>query len=228
MWPLFTTQPAEFMETYYPMRVEQYTSVIDSGGAGYHRGGNGLLKVYHFLAEGEVSIHDDRWLTYQWGVNGGAPAMRGKKWIKRKDGSVEPVRSKCDHQRVFPGDELYYQTWGGGGYGDPLTREVERVEKDARLRLVSIAKAHESYGVVIDAKTLKVDGAATTKLREQKKKSRGEMKPFDFGPPLEEILRRCKEETGLEPPKPPVFRQHVARMPIFKPAPTRTRVVPRS
>ena len=107
MWPLFTNQPAELMETYYPMRVEAYTSVIDSGGAGYHRGGNGLLKVYHFLAEGEVSIHDDRWLTYQWGVNGGSKAMRGKKWLKRVDGSIEYVPSKCDHVKVFPGDELF-------------------------------------------------------------------------------------------------------------------------
>ena len=62
MWPLFTNQPAELMETYYPMRVEAYTSVIDSGGAGYHRGGNGLLKVYPFLGEGEVSTHNDHWL----------------------------------------------------------------------------------------------------------------------------------------------------------------------
>ena len=106
-WPLFTNQPAELMETYYPMRVEAYTPVIDSGGAGYHRGGNGLLKVYHFLAEGEVSIHDDRWLTYQWGVDGGSKAARAKKWLKRMDGSIEYVPSKCDHVKVFPGDELF-------------------------------------------------------------------------------------------------------------------------
>jgi N-methylhydantoinase B len=227
MWPLFTTQPAELMETYYPMRIEQYTSVIDSGGAGYHRGGNGLLKVYHFLAEGECSIHDDRWLTYQWGVNGGQPAMRGKKWLKRKDGSIEYIPSKCDHVKVTPGDELFYQTWGGGGYGDPLTREVERVEKDVRFRLVSIEKAKKSYGVVIDRKTHKVDKDATEKLRGDMKAKRGPAKPFDFGPPLAQILKRCKEETGLEPPKPPVFKKHVARMPIFKPAPSQVRIVPK-
>jgi N-methylhydantoinase B len=225
MWPLFTTVPAEYMETYYPLRVEQYTSVIDSGGAGYHRGGNGLLKVYHFLAEGEVSIHDDRWLTYQWGVNGGQPAMRGKKWLERKGGSIEYVPSKCDHVKVFPGDELFYQTWGGGGWGDAYTREPERVKTDVKRRLVSVQKARDAYGVVIDPDSFEVDHAATESLRKRLKAERGEPKPFDFGPPLEEILANCKKETGLEPPKPPVFRKHVPSLPVFRPLPTKTKVV---
>jgi N-methylhydantoinase B len=224
MWPLFTNQPAELMETYYPMRVEAYTSVIDSGGAGYHRGGNGLLKVYHFLAEGEVSIHDDRWLTYQWGVNGGSKAMRGKKWLKRVDGSIEYVPSKCDHVKVFPGDELFYQTWGAGGYGDPLTRETARVQKDVRFRLVSPEKARDEYGVVIDAKTFVVDEEATKKLRADIASKRGPAVPFDMGPPLAEILKNCKAETGLEPPQPPVFKK-IAKMPIYKSKPSMSKLV---
>ncbi len=224
MWPLFTNQPAELMETYYPMRVEAYTSVIDSGGAGYHRGGNGLLKVYHFLAEGEVSIHDDRWLTYQWGVNGGSKAMRGKKWRKRVDGSSEYVPSKCDHVKVFPGDELFCQTWGAGGYGDPLTRETARVQKDVRFRLVSPQKAHDEYGVVIDAKTFVVDEEATKKLRAEIASKRGPAVPFDMGPPLAEILKNCKAETGLEPPQPPVFKK-IAKMPIYKSKPSMSKLV---
>lgn len=224
MWPLFTNQPAELMETYYPMRVEAYTSVIDSGGAGYHRGGNGLLKVYHFLAEGEVSIHDDRWLTYQWGVNGGSKAMRGKKWLKRADGSIEYVASKCDHVKVFPGDELFYQTWGAGGYGDPLTRETARVQKDVRFRLVSPQKAHDEYGVVIDPKTFVVDEEATKKLRAEIASKRGPAVPFDMGPPLAEILKNCKAETGLEPPQPPVFKK-IAKMPIYRSKPSMSKLV---
>ncbi len=223
MWPLFTNQPAELMETYYPMRVEAYTSVIDSGGAGYHRGGNGLLKVYHFLAEGEVSIHDDRWLTYQWGVNGGSKAMRGKKWLKKVDGSIEYVASKCDHVKVFPGDELFYQTWGAGGYGDPLTRETARVQKDVRFRLVSPEKARDEYGVVIDARFV-VDEEATKKLRAEIASKRGPAVPFDMGPPLAEILKNCKAETGLEPPKPPVFKQ-IVKMPIYKSKPSMSKLV---
>ena len=42
-----------------------------------------------------------------WGGSGGEPAMRGKKWIMRKDGTIEPIPSECDHVKVSPGDELY-------------------------------------------------------------------------------------------------------------------------
>ena len=135
LWPLFTNQPAELMETYYPMRVEAYTSVIDSGGAGYHRGGNGLLKVYHFLAEGEVSIHDDRWLTYQWGVNGGSKAMRGKKWLKKVDGSIEYVASKCDHVTTSASEVRPNGSRSEGfGQGVPRRRVVLSDLGSGRLR----------------------------------------------------------------------------------------------
>jgi hypothetical protein len=153
--------------------------------------------------------------------------MRGKKWMKRKRGEVEPIPSKCDHIKVALGDELFYQTWGAGGYGDALTREVERVEKDVRFRLVSVEKAKASYGVVIDKKTMKVDKAATEKLRAELKAKRGEPKPFDFGPSLTQILKNCKKETGLEPARPPVFKKVVSGMPVYKPKPSQVRIVPR-
>jgi hypothetical protein len=108
-----------------------------------------------------------------------------------------------------------------------LTREIERVEKDVRSRLVSIEKARTGYGVLIDPKTLRAEKTASEELRAEMKARRGEPKPFDFGPPLQEILRRCREETGLEPPKPPVFKKHRTSMPIFKPKPSNARLVPK-
>ena len=59
-WPLFENIPSEYLETYYPLTVLEYGSLIDSGGAGFHRGGNGVHKVYRFEADGEIAIHDDR------------------------------------------------------------------------------------------------------------------------------------------------------------------------
>ena len=70
-WPLFENIPTEYLEAYYPLRIDGYTTVTDSGGAGFHRGGNGVEKRYVYLEPGEVSIHDDRWLTRPWGVLGG-------------------------------------------------------------------------------------------------------------------------------------------------------------
>jgi N-methylhydantoinase B len=88
-----------------------------------------------------------------------------------------------------------------------------------------VEKARDAYGVVIDPDTFEIDNAATEELRKRLKQERGEPKPFDFGPPLEEILAKCKEETGLEPPKPPVFRKFVPSLPLYKPQPTKTKVV---
>ena len=68
------------------------------------------------LESGEFSIHDDRWFTYPWGVNGGLPGMRSTKKLVRKGGRVENIASKCDRIHVEPGDVLHFNTWGGGGW----------------------------------------------------------------------------------------------------------------
>ena len=96
-WPLFENIPTEYLEAYYPLRIDGYTTVTDSGGAGFHRGGNGVEKRYVYLEPGEVSIHDDRWLTRPWGVLGGEPGGRSEKILKRADGTEERLPSKCDN-----------------------------------------------------------------------------------------------------------------------------------
>ena len=88
-WPLFENIPTEYLEAYYPMRIDGYTTVTDSGGPGFHRGGNGVEKRYVYLEPGEVSIHDDRWLTRPWGVLGGWPGARSSKLLQRADGTEE-------------------------------------------------------------------------------------------------------------------------------------------
>ena len=60
LWPSFTNVPNEFVEAYFPLRVETYEFIVDSGGAGLHRGGNGLSVAYRFLVDGHIGIHDDR------------------------------------------------------------------------------------------------------------------------------------------------------------------------
>jgi N-methylhydantoinase B len=131
--------------------------------------------------------------------------MRSKKILIRTDGSQEVLPSKCDQIKVEPGDQLIYQTAGGGGWGDPLQREAEKVRSDVVRELVSADKARREYGVVLDPDTRQVDQDATRQLREQLADKRGEIPTFDFGPPLPELLARCQEETGLEPPTPPTL-----------------------
>ncbi len=200
-WPLFENIPTEYLEAYYPLRIDGYTTVTDSGGPGLHRGGNGVEKRYVYLEPGEVSIHDDRWLTRPWGVLGGLPGARSEKILKRVDGSEERLPSKCDEIEVQPGDMLVYRTAGGGGWKDRLDRPVEAVVRDVAFGLVSPAYAKEGYGVVMNADGT-ADEAATETERERQRAERGDALFFDFGPPLEEVLASCKAETGLEPPIP--------------------------
>ena len=204
-WPLFTNIPTEYLESYCPLRVDRYASVIDSGGAGLHRGGNGIDKWYTFLEPGEIAIHDDRWLTPPWGILGGKPGARSTKILVHANGSREVLPSKCDQVKVAPGDRLIFQTAGGGGWGDPLERDVDKVRTDVVRELVSADKARADYGVVLDPDTGEVDVEATRTLRAELLQRRGTPSTFDFGPPLETLLARCKEETGLEPPTAPLL-----------------------
>jgi len=206
LWPAFTNVPNEFLEAYFPLRIREYATIPDSGGAGLHRGGNGIRIAYEMLEPGEVSIHDDRWLTSPWGVNGGHPGMRSRKTLHRKDGTSENLPSKCDRVAVSPGDVLHFDTWGGGGWGDPLARDADRVLTDVNRGLVSVEGARR-YGVVIEDGV--VDAMATDTLRTAMRVERGDGSGelFDRGfSSIEELKSRCLAETGFEPPSAPVFR----------------------
>jgi N-methylhydantoinase B len=210
LWPAFTNVPNEFLEAYFPLRIVKYETIADSGGPGLHRGGNGLSMGYQFLEPGEISIHDDRWLTHPWGVNGGLPGQRSNKLMVRADGSSEWMKSKCDRIKVEPGDTLYFNTWGGGGWGDPLQREAAKVALDARRGIVSTGGARR-YGVVL-RDDFSLDEAATNSLRQTMATTRGAVELFDFGGTVEELKARCKEDTQLEPPKAPVFQKWMGRV----------------
>jgi len=211
LWPSFTNVPNEFLESYFPLRIETYETLVDSGGAGRHRGGNGLRIGYRFLEPGEISLHDDRWLTSPWGVNGGEPGARSRKTLIRNDGRQELLPSKVDRVKVEAGDLLLADTWGGGGCGDPLERDPARVQFDVEAGLVSIAGARR-YGVVIQP-DLSIDTEATATLRREMTDTRGEKKLFDRGfESIAELKARCLAETGLPPPMQPQFTQWATRL----------------
>jgi len=210
LWPSFTNVPNEFLENNFPLRIDIYETITDTGGPGKFRGGNGLRIGYRFLEPGEISIHDDRWLTYPWGVNGGLPGARSKKTLVHTDGTQELLPSKIDHVKVEAGDLLLSDTWGGGGCGDPLERDPALVSFDVEAGLVSVEGAR-SYGVVIGADGA-VDTAATASLRKDLAAKRGEKKLFDRGfDSIEELKARCKAETGLEPPAQPQFTKWASK-----------------
>ncbi|MEH6590968.1 MAG: hydantoinase B/oxoprolinase family protein [Halioglobus sp.] len=204
LWPGFTNVPNEFIESYFPLRIERYETIPDSGGAGLHRGGNGLSVAYRFLADGEIAIHDDRWLIHPWGVLGGETGLRSTKRLVREDGSSDWLPAKVDGIKVKVGDLLYFNTWGGGGWGDPLERDAQLVKQDVDRRLVTQQGARP-YGVVIDDSGA-VDVDATEALRAQMRTERDDDIPvFNFGGEVEDVRARCLEETHLPPPVNPTF-----------------------
>lgn len=190
-WPAFVNIPTEYLETYYPLRVEYYRTGIDSGGAGKYRGGNCNEKLYTCLAKGTVSIHDDRAKLQPWGINGGEPGSTSYKVLIRKDGTRIPLESKLDNILVEPGDQILFVTAGSGGWGDPLERDPERVRLDVARGLVSLEKAGKSYGVVIDPDTLEINELATKFLREEIRKNRDRLEAFNFGN-REELVKNRK------------------------------------
>ena len=203
LWPGFTNVPNEFLEKYFPLRIERYSTEPNSGGAGLHRGGNGIHMTYRFLADGEIAVHDDRWFVPPWGVNGGHPGMRARKVLERADGTTEIVGNKVEDVPVKEGDLLHYITWGGGGWGDPLDRDPELVGLEIRQGLVTPEGA-KHYGVVADENGV-IDSAATEALRAEIKAKRGELPLFDYGPAIDDLRARCEEETGLPAPIQPVW-----------------------
>lgn len=199
LWPGFTNVPNEFLERYFPLRIERYETAPDSGGAGLHRGGNGIHLTYRFLAAGTISIHDDRWFVPPWGVNGGEPGKRARKVLEKADGTSAIVGNKVEEVTVAEGDQLHFITWGGGGWGNPLERDPELVALEIRQGLVSVDGARE-YGVVI-ASDGTVDQSATDSLRADMASQIIETdSPFNFGPDIDTLRANCLEETGLPAP----------------------------
>ncbi|MFZ5705191.1 MAG: hydantoinase B/oxoprolinase family protein [Pseudomonadota bacterium] len=199
LFPNFTNVPNEFLERYFPLIIERYETEPDSGGAGLHRGGNGIRMSYRFLEAGLIAIHDDRWFVPPWGVNGGEPGARARKILEKADGTTVVVGNKVEDVAVEAGDVLHFITWGGAGWGDPYERDAELVGLEIRRGLVTSAGAR-AYGVVADVGGV-VDLAATEELRAQLRAERGSSIPvFNYGAPIEELRARSIEETGLPAP----------------------------
>jgi N-methylhydantoinase B len=158
--------PVEAIEMDSPIRIEKFKIRDDSGGPGRQRGGLGAEKIFGVRSGPiAVTVRGERFFTQPWGVFGGQAGGAASAWVERRDGSRQDIRSKCI-LTLNEGDRLFFQTPGGGGYGDPLERDPELVCVDVADRKVSAASARELYGVVL------ADGAVD---HEQTKRLRADM-----------------------------------------------------
>jgi N-methylhydantoinase B len=156
--------PTEILESAFPLFVEKVKFVKDSGGAGKHRGGLGSKIQIRLLAPVTFYSFIEKAKTPHWGINGGKEGLRNYALISSKDkGEFEVL--KTSGVPLAEGDIVIVTAGGGGGYGNPLARDIEEVRWDVINGYVSVEHARQDYGVVINSHTLKVDVTATQKLR---------------------------------------------------------------
>ncbi len=167
------SQPNEGNERVNPTHTIEFQILQDSAGPGKWRGGVGVQKT-SLLLESEKSVMSyicDRERAVVWGVEGGLPSMPHGLTIKRAGEEKETwLGSVFSDYPVYSGDQFARPTAGGGGFGDPLERDPQKVLVDVIDDYVSIRRAALDYGVVIkevdaDLCEYEIDAAATEALR---------------------------------------------------------------
>jgi N-methylhydantoinase B len=178
--------PTEFSESRFPLRVERLGLAVDSGGPGRYRGGLGYEKHIRMLRDASFMSIADRSILSCWGVAGGRAGRPFQVTIDPGGPAEREVEALTDREPVRAGEVIRIRTTGGGGWGDPLERPYEEVERDLRWGKVSYQGARADYGVVAgpdaDSRPL-VDVAASDALRAQLRAARPDREPFvDRGP----------------------------------------------
>jgi N-methylhydantoinase B len=160
--------PIEALEMEYPLHVLRYGLVPDTGGPGRFRGGLAIRKDIQVLVPLLFSAHSDRHRFSPWGIQGGAPGKCGRFLLYSDHRRPRRIRSKISGFLLRKGDVLSAQTSGGGGFGQPIRREPERVLKDFVEGKLSRGHSKKNYGVVL-TRTKKINYKATKILRDKMK-----------------------------------------------------------
>ncbi|MDP2606285.1 MAG: hydantoinase B/oxoprolinase family protein [Deltaproteobacteria bacterium] len=169
--------PAEVIESLSPVVMKRRELRADSGGAGTWRGGLGQLTEFTRRGEGRWSVSSiaDRTAYPAPGLLGGQPGATGE--VTLGDGTRLNAKALKD---LKPGEVVHVNLPGGGGYGDPMRRDVERVRWDVIDGYITPEEAEKKYTVVVRYNgkpdelvklpgDWKVDEAKTATLRQKMK-----------------------------------------------------------
>jgi N-methylhydantoinase B len=150
----------EVSEHRYPLRFDYFAMREDSSGAGEHRGGVGTSYGFTAWSDIRTSVLGDRVDHAPFGINGGKSAAPNEVRF-RTDGKewTPPMRSKYQNLALKAGDGVMVSSPGGAGFGDPLRRPVDEVDRDLNLGVISRETAEGDYGVVIADETSHVGRA---------------------------------------------------------------------
>jgi N-methylhydantoinase B len=139
--------PVEAIELEYPLLVEEYSLIPDSGGAGTFRGGLGLRRVVRPLGQGCLfNGVGERFRHQPWGLFGGGPGGSGRFLIVEPDGSSRRIHDKPGEIRLSPEQALVVETPGAGGYGPPSERSAEALAEDSASGKFTSGFMRRHYG----------------------------------------------------------------------------------
>lgn len=168
----FKNYPTEIFEHHIPCMMEEYSIRQDSEGAGFHRGGQGVVRRFSLLQDDcLVDAWFERAKCPAWGILGGETAKGPEVTIYDENGHIVSNKLKMNNFPVKKGWLVELKTGGGGGYGNPWFREPERVLYDVKNYFISKERGETVYGVVIDKKGA-VDVERTNQLRLSKHKEK--------------------------------------------------------
>ncbi len=161
--------PVEAIEMSYPLLIESYGLIPDSGGPGRYRGGLGLRKEIRYLrGEGYFTNRSDAQKHPAQGTLGGGAGLPSRHALRHADGRTDRLKSKETNLTIEAGDSMILETAGGGGHGSPLARDPALVLEDLLDEKIGRAAASEVYGVVLTADGQSVDLEATRRKRAER------------------------------------------------------------
>jgi N-methylhydantoinase B len=162
-----TVTSVEILETEFPVELLRFELIPDSGGAGRFRGGLAYVREYRMLGDGMFTSRQGRSLLPAQGREGGLQGSPGETILNPGRPDERVVSTRDGNVRLRAGDVLRREMNGAGGYGDPMTRDVEAVLSDVREGYISEVAARDTYGVVLArvGGSWDVDAAATVAAR---------------------------------------------------------------
>ena len=168
-----SNQPVELIEASLPLEVIRYGLNPDTGGPGEFRGGLGCVRDYRIRsAEASLTLRSDRRDHPPYGLRGGEPGGPSTSSLGEGTQSRALPTMPMEAFTLKNGDVFRHVAAGGGGFGNALEREPQRVLDDVIDEKVTVEAARERYGVIIDAGRLAVDGPATEALRRDRAATR--------------------------------------------------------